>query len=545
MKTAFCSDLLKWIVIPLLLTLQCQVAFAEAGRVVFSYGTVTAKSFDGEVRALSKRSLVNEGDTIQTENRSMVQIRMIDKGFIALRANSEIRIDSYRLGADKGEDIGIFDLIKGGLRAITGIIGKRLRSSYKMRTVNATIGIRGTDYTARICNKDCNAAFGNINTGATIADGLYVGVNMGGIDLTNQLGTLALDELQFGYVKDATSAPVALLSAPEFLYFNSRPPNPDDDQASGSDEAADTVADTTLASRSSIEPASSDLTNDDTIRQELQTEKTQLTQDEIDKNSTLDQVAETDSGSSFSLADGNITSNRLIVTSYGKSGAAGTHSSVYSNPYSAATITSNSLTRFENSHIDGGIGVYDRATTNSIDLGYDPVTGIAWGRWYSGAAQFTSANAATSTLDMSSTSLHWITSPDQAGNIALPSTGSVNFNWVGNTSPTDNQGNSGILGSANLNANFNNMTVDTSVAVGINNQLWNASATALPISSSGTFSGNMDSVQVTTGNGVINGTGSAAGFFTNNANGAGLGFALEADIATTPTSVTGTAVFQK
>ncbi len=545
MKTAFWPDILKWIVIPLLLALQCQAALAEAGRVVFSYGTVTAKSFDGEVRTLSKRSLVNEGDTIQTENRSMVQIRMIDKGFIALRANSEIRIDSYRLGADKNEDIGIFNLIKGGLRAITGIIGKRLRSSYRMRTVNATIGIRGTDYTARICNKDCNTAFGNINTGATIADGLYVGVNMGGINLTNQLGTLALDELQFGYVKDATSAPVALLSAPEFLYFNSRPPNPDDDQASGSDEAADSVTDTTLASRSSIEPANSDLTNDDTIRQELQTEKTQLTQEEIDKNNTLDQVAETDSGSSFSLADGNITSNRLIVTSYGRSGAAGTHSSVYSNPYSAATISNNSLTRFENSHIDGGVGVYDRSTANSIDLGYDPVTGIAWGRWYGGAAQFTSASAATSTLDMSSSSLHWISSPDQAGNIALPSSGSINYNWVGNTTPTDNQGNSGILGSANLNANFNNMTVDTSVAIGINNQVWNASATALPISSSGTFSGNMDSVQVNTGNAVINGTGSAAGFFTNNANGAGLGFAMEADIATTPTSVTGTAVFQK
>lgn len=545
MKTGFSADFIKWLVVPLLLVFQSDMVFAEAGRVVFSYGTVSAKSYDGTVRILEKRSLVNEGDTIQTANRSMVQMRMIDKGFIALRANSEIKIDSYRLGADKDEDIGIFDLIKGGFRAITGIIGKRLRSSYKMRTVNATIGIRGTDYTARICNQDCNSAFGNINTGANIADGLYVGVNQGGIDLTNQLGTLALDELQFGYVKDATSAPVALLSAPEFLYFNSRPPNPDDDQASGPDDSVDSVSEGTLAARSSIEPVNSDITNDDTIRQELQSEKTQLTQEEIDKNSTLDQVAETDSGNTFSLSDGNITSSRMIVTSYGNSNAAGSHSSVYSNPYSIASISNNNLTRFENTHIDGGVGVYGPGSTNSIDLGYDPVTGIAWGRWYSGAVQYTNASAMTSNLDMSSTSLHWVSSPDQAGSIALPSSGSINYNWVGNTTPTDNLGNTGILGSASLNANFTNMTVDSSVAIGINNQVWNASSTALPISSSGAFSGNMDTVQVNTGSSVINGTGSAAGFFTNNANGAGLGFALEADIVGTPTSVTGSAVFQQ
>ena len=218
--------------IPLLALLILPInVLAEAGRVVFAYGAVYAEDEQGNVRQLAKRSKVEAGETIRTLSKSLVQIRMVDKGFIALRSNSEIKIESYRLGANKEEDVGIFSLLKGGFRAVTGIIGKRLRSAYKMRTVNATIGVRGTDYTARLCNQDCNTAFGNLTTGNTIADGLYVGVNDGSISLTNNLGTLDLEELQFGYVKDATSAPVALLSAPEFLYFNSSPPNPEDDQA--------------------------------------------------------------------------------------------------------------------------------------------------------------------------------------------------------------------------------------------------------------------------------------------------------------------------
>jgi hypothetical protein len=148
-------------------------------------------------------------------------------------------------------------------------------------------------------------------------------------------------------------------------------------------------------------------------------------------------------------------------------------------------------------------------------------------------------------LDFSASSLHWVASPDQQQNIALPSSGSATYNLVGNTSPTDNLGNTGILGNATLNANFNAMTVDPSVAIGINNQVWNASGSGLPISGNGGFSGNLDTVNINTGNSAFTGTGSAAGFFTNNADGAGMGFSLESNINAIDTTVTGTAIFQK
>lgn len=516
--------------------------FAEAGRVIFSAGVVTAESPTGETRRLFKRSLVDAGEIVRTSKNSMVQIRMIDKALIALRANSELKIDSYKLGVNKEEDVGIFSLLRGGFRAVTGIIGKRLRSAYKMRTHTATIGIRGTDYTARLCDNDCNQAFGNINGGKSIDNGLYVGVNQGGVDLTNELGTLDLDELQFGYVKDSTTAPVALITAPEFLYFNSSAPNPDEEASNENSEKAEQKA--VLASRSSVEPDSSDVNNDDLVKTDLKADKIEVDQDQIDSNAVIDQIAETDSGTQFSLTDGTISSSRMVVTSYGNQNDVGSIASVRSNPFNSAKFDGNELTQFDNQYIDQtkGVGVY---TSNSsvIDLGFDPVTKISWGRWGSGSTQFQTTNGTSAPDSSNLSSVHWVSSPDQTQSIALPSSGIQSYVWVGNTTPTDNLGNTGILGNATLEANFNNFTVDSAVDIGINNQVWNATSVNVPISNDGGFSGAFSTVNVNTGSANISGSGNTAGFINNE--GAGMGFSLEANVGGTDTTVTGTAVFQK
>jgi hypothetical protein len=49
----------------------------------------------------------------------------------------------------------LLDLVKGGMRAVTGAIAQRRPEAYKVRTPVATLGVRGTEYYLRICEQDC------------------------------------------------------------------------------------------------------------------------------------------------------------------------------------------------------------------------------------------------------------------------------------------------------------------------------------------------------------------------------------------------------
>jgi hypothetical protein len=48
-------------------------------------------------------------------------------------------------------------LVRGGFRAVTGLIAKSSPNAARVQTNTATIGIRGTDFDARICARDCGA----------------------------------------------------------------------------------------------------------------------------------------------------------------------------------------------------------------------------------------------------------------------------------------------------------------------------------------------------------------------------------------------------
>ncbi|MCP4389719.1 MAG: FecR domain-containing protein [Gammaproteobacteria bacterium] len=122
-------------------------AQGEAGRINFASGIVQATNSEGARRALGKGSVVMGGDTITTSGGSLAHIRFKDGAYVSLKPNSNFRIDEYRYeNDDAGESWGFFSLLKGGLRTITGLIGKRNNNDYRMSTSVATIGIRGTHY---------------------------------------------------------------------------------------------------------------------------------------------------------------------------------------------------------------------------------------------------------------------------------------------------------------------------------------------------------------------------------------------------------------
>ncbi len=121
---------------------------APAARVEFAFGGATATAPGAAARPLSRGTELAEGDTILTGD-GRVQLRFTDGAFVSLKPGSEFRIDQYRYaGKPDGDEKGFFSLLKGGLRTVTGFIGKSNHQAYQLSTTVATIGIRGTAYTA-------------------------------------------------------------------------------------------------------------------------------------------------------------------------------------------------------------------------------------------------------------------------------------------------------------------------------------------------------------------------------------------------------------
>ena len=120
---------------------------AGAVRIDFAVGDGLAINATGGQRALSKGASIISGETVRT-GEGRAQLRFDDGAMISLQPNSEFRIDNYQYSAPvDGNERGFFSLLKGGLRTITGLIGRTNKENYKVTTSVATIGIRGTEYT--------------------------------------------------------------------------------------------------------------------------------------------------------------------------------------------------------------------------------------------------------------------------------------------------------------------------------------------------------------------------------------------------------------
>ena len=120
------------------------------GTVQHLSGTLHVQRADGTVRLLSEKSQVRTGDVVSTERDSYAQIKLTDGGQLTLRPNTQMRIEGYDFSeSEPQKDNFVFALLKGGVRAVTGLIGKRAnKDAYRLRTATATVGIRGTDFNA-------------------------------------------------------------------------------------------------------------------------------------------------------------------------------------------------------------------------------------------------------------------------------------------------------------------------------------------------------------------------------------------------------------
>jgi hypothetical protein len=197
----------------LALGLLSGASLASTGTVTQLSGTLSVLKADGSVRILSQKSKVAGGDTVNTQKDSYAQIKFTDGGTITLKPNSSMKIQQFRFKQEEPEkDSFVFGLVKGGLRAVTGLVGKRGDSdAYSLGTATATIGIRGTSYGADDClTTPCPKP----NSGENLEPAVYVSVTDGEIVATNNAGSQSFLAGQFGAISDRNSRPRFLSTDP-------------------------------------------------------------------------------------------------------------------------------------------------------------------------------------------------------------------------------------------------------------------------------------------------------------------------------------------
>ena len=187
-------------------------ANADVGRVLLSLGDTKIVRKAQNIPATKGTSL-QAGDAVLTGPASNMQIRMSDGAVIALRPQTEFRIDSYQFnGKADGSEKANLSLVQGGVRAVTGVIGRENKDNLQVNTVAATIGVRGTGFNIVACNGAC------FNADKTEAkSGLYAVVFEGKVQVSNEAAKNVYGIQEPIYVASNTSPSERLNQIPDFL----------------------------------------------------------------------------------------------------------------------------------------------------------------------------------------------------------------------------------------------------------------------------------------------------------------------------------------
>ena len=249
------------------------MAEALAATVTHLSGSLSATR-NGKLVVLARDSMVMPGDTLSTGDDSWARIAFTDRSEMVLRPKTITEIENYSFKTeDQRADNFALRLVKGGLRMVTGVLGKRSRGNVKITAETSTIGIRGTHFGMRLCKGDCQTeapsgvsgspqkpdqtagssqrgsggpgflkaslsvdgaegddggAWGLVKTdsgsgtsmpGPQVPDGLHVDVASGAVQLSNDMGSVIVGTGQFGYT--GVGIPPSLIpkesSAPVFI----------------------------------------------------------------------------------------------------------------------------------------------------------------------------------------------------------------------------------------------------------------------------------------------------------------------------------------
>ena len=198
----------------------------RVGHVARLEGNASRIDEAGRAAKLQVNSPIFEHDRIETDPESRLRILMDDGAEAQLKGGTVLKITEYVITEDyDAGSSSIFDLLRGGLRKITGAIGASSEANYQMDAGVAAIGIRGTDYVIKLCRlDDCTQTVDRDNPEAR----LHAVVLDGAISLTTddqarillakgEYATASPDSLA---VEDRAKVPLGFLNIDESRQFD-------------------------------------------------------------------------------------------------------------------------------------------------------------------------------------------------------------------------------------------------------------------------------------------------------------------------------------
>lgn len=503
------------------LVITAPAAFAASGEFTFVVGQVAVTKANGQRLSPTKGTPVDAGDRITTGNNGMAQLTMVDQARLSLRPSTQFQIEAYPDRRDS-EQGGVLNLIKGTLRAFTGLIAANNRDKYIMKTRVATVGIRGSGNILYACDgKECDESI----AGAAPGEGGSLMVNHtieGSHAITNLSGAASGTPAQQGGASTLITGPgqtvlVAGNQAPRYIptprFIADVATNMTNSKGEGAapGSAAAETRNYAPSDTSSLPPS-----------QQMNTPligNNGLGFPTIDASSNLSfdpqqlrDVIVTIGSPFYAQAEGrNVVTNNGALRSY----------DTYTGGVQP-TIEGGNLLEATNTTINGSL----------ISLGR--YTGASIGFFGSGSgAAFPG-------------SINYIHSPSgYPAYLADVLTGSATYTLVAATSPTNQNNVAGTLGAMTLDVNFTNRTLGFAAALSVPaggggaGGSWNMTANNVPISLNSFGSSTDDRLVITNGTGQnSNNNSNLAGSFAGSFVGTGLGAAIVGYGVTDSTSST-------
>lgn len=175
-------------------------ALADGGRVTVAEDSTLVRPGRQNV-PLERGMVVQAGDTIATGEAGSAQWWMEDDSVVTAARGTTFKIHEFVTPQKSGgAGRAVFELVRGAFRTVSGLIGRGASDTYQVRTSVATMGIRGTTYTAAMCDNNCFDGKGN-----KLPNGLYVAVFQGTVRVTNGAGSLDVPAGKIAFVASANS----------------------------------------------------------------------------------------------------------------------------------------------------------------------------------------------------------------------------------------------------------------------------------------------------------------------------------------------------